>query len=56
MDLVNFMRSQMIIESFQVAGVYPYDPLQILKKCKTPISDAHTQTILEKIPQLAKKL
>ena len=53
---VNSMRSQMIIESFIAAAVYPYDPLQILKNCKTPISDALTQTISEKISQLAKRL
>ena len=56
MALVNSMRSQIIIESFKAAGVYPYDPLQILKNCKTPTCDALPQTILEKIPQLAKRL
>ena len=45
-----------LIESFKAAGVYPYDPLQILKNCNTPVSDTLTQTILEKIPQLAKRL
>ena len=56
MALVNSMRLQLIIEFFKAAGVYPYDPLEILKNCKTPISDALTQTVLEKIPQLAKRL
>ena len=50
MALVNSMRLQLIIEFFKAAGVYPYNPLQILKNCKTPISDALTQTILKRFP------
>ena len=55
MALVNFMRSQMIIESFKAAGVYPYDPLQILKTAR-PLSVMLSLKPLEKIPQLAKRL
>ena len=56
MTLQSSLRLTMITRSFASAGVYPYDPLTVIRNCKTRIGDATLRSIMDNLPTLTKKL
>jgi hypothetical protein len=54
--LQNSMRPKLIRDSFRLTGIYPLDPKQILKNCKSPIGNNELVRIMDVLPTLVRKL